>query len=498
MAIRARGRRLLGWGICLIALTACPDTGSVSPEGSGNPSGTATPSTGPTVISPSAHPTPATSGSPSGKLPDIVLLLTDDQRWDTLWTMPVVRTRLADRGVEFLNAFASNPVCCPSRATLLTGTYSHTNGVFRNQPPDGGFESFDDSSTVATWLSSAGYRTALIGKYLNGYSEERVAYVPPGWDRWFAYASGNGNGSFYEDTLSVDGSPMMTGHGPEDYTTRLLADEAVAFIEETHVATPLFLYFSVKAPHKPAIPAPGDRNLFQSLAPYRPPSFNELDVSDKPGYMRKLERLTEAEIEEIDDLRKDQARTLVDVDRAVGRILDALEATGRLQTTLVAFTSDNGYLLGEHRRDAKSVPYEESIRVPMVIRFDAMDIAPRTDPRLVMNADLAPTFAAAAGLQAVGVDGANLLPVVSSPGGPWRADFLIEHVGAGATYCGVRSERFVYVVYSTEEEELYDLSADPYQLDNVAGDPKFSGVVEEQRARLHELCNPPPPGVSRP
>ena len=427
-----------------------------------------------------------------------MLILTDDQRWDTLWVMPEVRSRLAARGVEFTNAFASNPMCCPSRASILTGTYSHSNGVFRNEPPDGGFETFDDSSTVATWLSTAGYRTALMGKYLNGYSDDQVEYVPPGWDRWLAFAGDDGNGSFYSDTLSSDGHAMSTGTGPADYSTTFLADQAVSFIEETPSVRPLFLYFSVKAPHKPATPAPGDSRLFESLAPFRPPSFDEADVTDKPRYIQNRAPLTDAEIAEIDELRKDQLRTLVEVDRAVGRVLDALDSTGRLENTLVVFTSDNGFLLGEHRRDAKSVPYEESIRVPMVVRFDALGVQPRTDEHLVLNVDLAPTFAAVAGLQAVGVDGANLLPLLSSPGASWRTDFLIEHMGAGATYCGVRSERYVYIVYRTGEDELYDLSTDPFQLENLADSMGVSGVVDDQRSRLHDLCNPPPPGVTRP
>jgi arylsulfatase A-like enzyme len=225
--------------------------------------------------------------------------------------------------------------------------------------------------------------------------------------------------------------------------------------------------------------------LFESLAPFRPPSFDEADVTDKPRYIQNRAPLTDAEIAEIDELRKDQLRTLVEVDRAVGRVLDALDSTGRLENTLVVFTSDNGFLLGEHRRDAKSVPYEESIRVPMVVRFDALGVQPRTDEHLVLNVDLAPTFAAVAGLQAVGVDGANLLP-------------LIEHMGAGATYCGVRSERYVYIVYRTGEDELYDLSTDPFQLENLADSTGVSGVVDDQRSRLHDLCNPPPPGVTRP
>jgi arylsulfatase A-like enzyme len=351
---------------------------------------------------------------------------------------------------------------------------------------------------VATLLHDAGYRTGLFGKYLNGYTEEDTSYVPPGWDRWFAFTDRNGNGSYYDNVFSVDGQPMGTGSGPEDYSTDVLAREAVSFIQGTPAETPVFVYLAVKAPHERATPAPGDEDLFGSLRPFRPPSFNEADVSDKPEYVRADDPLTAAEIELSDELRTNALRTLVAADRTVGSVLDALEAAGRMESTLVVFASDNGYLFGEHRRTGKGVPYEESIRIPMVVRFDALGIEPRADGRLVTNVDLTPTFLDAAGVPPPPMDGVSLLPMMASADASWRQDFLLEHLGEEAAYCGVRTEQETFVVYDTGEEELYDLVADQFELVNVASAPEFADVRASLAERLRALCDPPPLGVSPP
>jgi arylsulfatase A-like enzyme len=427
--------------------------------------------------------------------PNIVLILTDDQRFDTLWAMPTVQRELVGRGVRFTNGYVSNPVCCPSRSTILTGQYSHTTGVYTNDPeqPYGGFPAFRDGSTVATWLHEAGYHTALMGKYLNGYGG---AYVPPGWDRWFAtYAGG-----FFDYIANDDGVVRTYGSGLTEYGTDVLADEAVSFIRSTGRDDPLFLYFAPHAPHEPATPAPSDADAFAGLTPWRPASFDEPDLSDKPAFLEAEPRFTQARIEEIDRFRRDQYRSLLAVDRAVGRIVDALRTTGRLSNTMIVFMSDNGMLWGEHRWTNKLVPYEESLRVPFVIRADFLIRSPASDPRFVLNVDLAPTFAALAGVEAPNVEGRSLLPLFGSRRIAWRSDFLIEHLRMDdrgvTTYCGVHSARYVYVAYVTGEEELYDLDVDPAQLQNVAGRRGYAGVLGRMRLRLQELCTPAPPGMS--
>jgi N-acetylglucosamine-6-sulfatase len=424
--------------------------------------------------------------------PSIVLILTDDQRWDTLDGMPNVRQELAAHGVTFANGFVSDPLCCPSRASILTGQYAHSTGVWQNKGANGGFDAFhQDHSTIATWLQAAGYQTALFGKYLNRYEGK---YVPPGWDRWEAIAGATDPYDLYDNyTLNVDGRLEKHGSRARDYSTDVLADDAVDFIRKTPGS--LFLYFAPYGPHKPTRPSPKDRGRAPDLGRYRPPSFNESDVSDKPQWVRDLEPLPSAEQAKIDELRSQTYTTLLSVDRAVGRIVGALEQTGRLHNTLIVFMSDNGFLWGEHRFFNKAVPYEEAIRVPFVVRYDRLVQRPRVDPHLVVNIDLAPTFAAFAGVPAPSAEGMSFLPLLSDPGASWRTDFLVEHANLlrVPSLCGVRSERFMYVHYATGEEELYDLREDPYELENAAGDPRFRTDLAALRIREKGLCNPPPP-----
>lgn len=439
---------------------------------------------------------PARAQAPTPDAPStIVLVVTDDQRSDTLWAMPTVRAELVRRGASFPDAFVVNPICCPSRATILTGRYSHSTGVYRQVPPYGRFEWFRDGSTLATWLHDAGYTTGLFGKYLDGYQHAGLTgYVPPGWDRWVAFI----HAQYYGYTLSVDGAVRRYGEAPEDYSTTVLAETAASFIRET--SGPLFLYLAPAAPHGPATPAPGDEGAFRDLPPWRPPSFNEEDVSDKPAWVQGLHPLGRERVEHVDALRRNQHASLLAVDRMVGELIRALRETGRLADTLFIYTSDNGILWGEHRWRRKEAPYEEAIRVPLVVRWDAGGVVPGSRPEvLAANVDLAPTIADAVGIPAPGAEGLSLLPALRGEPATLRTDLLIEHL-AGAnpvpTYCAVRSRRWMYVRYADGAEELYDLRADPYQLENLAGEPSVAPVLRERRARLAELCDPPPPGYA--
>jgi arylsulfatase A-like enzyme len=436
--------------------------------------------------------TPADANGGAGDRPNIVLILTDDQRWDTLAAMPNVQRLLVRPGVTFSNAFVDDPLCCPSRSSILTGKYVHSTGVWQNAPPKGGFPAFDDRSTIATWLHAAGYRTALVGKYLNRYES---SYVPPGWDRWVAFdGSASRYALYYRYVLNVDGRPEVHGGGPGDYSTTVLTRHAVDFICGTR--GPLFLSFDPYGPHWPYTPAPGDR--YAGPIPPSAPSYDEADVTDKPGWIREIPRFTPERNADVHEIRRDTYDTLVSLDRSVGEVVDALSRTGRLGNTLIVFTSDNGINWGEHRWVDKVAPYEESIRVPMVVRFDPVvgAHAGTVDPRLVVNIDLAPTFADAAGVASPGAEGRSILPLVSGDPVRWRADFAIEHmedIGV-PSYCGVRSTRYAYVAYGTGEEELYDLRHDPYELANLAGRPRAAGVLLRLRERARTLCDPQPPG----
>jgi arylsulfatase A-like enzyme len=432
--------------------------------------------------------------------PDIVLIVTDDQRWDTLWAMPTIQSELVAKGVTFSNSFVVNPLCCPGRATLLTGLYSHSTGIYQNDPPIGGFDAFDDGSTVATWLQGAGYRTGLVGKYLNGYTVEDQAYIPPGWDRWVAWSDG---GYYYDYTLTVDGTPVTYGENPEDYMADVLAGYADAFIRDTPPGEPLFLYFAPNAPHGPATPPQRYQGAFDDLPPFSFPSSNESDVTDKPAYVRRLPSLTQQRTDELQSFRQDQYRTLLAADDAVATLLTALSDTGRLSNAMIVYLSDNGLLWDEHRLDSlKQLPYEESIRVPMIVRFDPMISTARTDPSLVANIDVAPTFAEVAAANTPHTDGASLLNLLAGVGTTWRTEVLVEHVQDAnldiPTLCMTRSEDHAYVVYATGEEELYDLGADPWQLRNIATTPGSFELLAALREWTAEQATPRPVGFTYP
>jgi arylsulfatase A-like enzyme len=418
-----------------------------------------------------------------------MLIVTDDQRWDTLWAMPEVQRSLVGPGVTFANAFTTSSLCCPSRASILTGGYPHTTGVYTQGLPHGGFKAFDDSTTIATELHGAGYRTGYFGKYLDSYQSDALAgYVPPGWDRWVAFV----HAQYFDYGLTVDGAVERHAHEPQDYSTDVLAAQTDAFIRSSD--GPVFAVFAPAAPHAPAVPSPVDQALFTDLAAWAPPAFDEPDRSDKPRYVRAFRRLGAERTAALEELRRNQYRSLQAVDRAVAGLLDALEDTGRLDDALVIFTSDNGLLWGEHRWLKKEVPYEEAIRVPLVVRADTLASA-RIDEHLVANIDLAPTIADTAGVALPDADGASLLPLLRGETVPWRPALLIEHLRGTnpvPTYCAVRTPRHLFARYQTGERELYDLETDPAELDNLAGTrPTLEARLG---TTLRSLCDPPPPG----
>lgn len=424
--------------------------------------------------------------------PDIVFILSDDQRYDTLRYMPRVQALLADRGVTFDQSFVSVPLCCPSRTTSLTGLYSHNTGVFENNWPVGGFRLFDDDSTIATWLDPQ-YKTALIGKYLNDYTTP--AYVPPGWDRWVAMKDLGDGTHYYDYTLSVDGVVQRHGDQPSEYQTSLLARRAASFI--TTAEGPLFLWFSPSAPHGPATPDPRDKGAYAGWVPDRLPDFNEADLSDKQSWTQNLP-LEPWKQAAHDSFARKQVTALIGLDRAVGKIVGALEDSGRLDNTMIVFTSDNGMGWGEHRWYWKNAPWEETMRVPMVVRFDREVTSPGSvDHRLIVNIDNAPTFAEAAGVTSLATDGASYLPLLSDSPTPWRSSFLMEHLYVYRkptaawdfpSYCGIRTKDAKYLQYSGGEHELYDLAGDPYELENVADRPGYAALQSDLAAELAGMC----------
>jgi len=436
---------------------------------------------------------PARAATPR---PNVVVILTDDQRADGADRMPVVQSALAAHGVKFTNAFVSNSLCCPSRATLLTGRYSHTTQVWSNRPPFGAWVAFRalgaERRTIAMTLRASGYRTAYVGKYLNGYVGTTV---PPGWDDWRAFTWGWG---YFRYRLNVNGRLVRYGDRPDEYSTDVLGRMAARFIRARRGSRqPFLLLFAPAAPHNPVVPAPRHADALPDLGNFDPPSVGE-DLSDKPAYIRRSAHPSDWVVAEF---RRRQYRTLLAVDEAVGRIVAALRATRKLRDTVVIFTSDNGVEWGEHGFPAarKSVPHEGSIRVPLIVRYGRLSRDRRTDAHLVTNADLAPTIGALARVDHR-ADGRSMVPLLQGREPRWRRAFLVENQGgetasAGIpTYCGVRTEHALYVVYATGERELYDLENDPFELENGAGNSS-SGQTERRLLELTRLlCFPPPPG----
>jgi arylsulfatase A-like enzyme len=416
--------------------------------------------------------------------PNVLLIMTDDQPVNTLWAMPTVQAELLAKGTNFSNGFAPTAQCCPSRASTLTGTYSHTHGVWDVNDPYA-FESFNDSATIATWMDSAGYRTGLFGKYLNGYTYDDATYVPPGWDDWRALYHGErepNRGSYFNFHVSENGSRV---DNTTDYVTDYLADEAVQFVEES--ADPFFLYFSPTAPHRDAIPAPRHEGAFADLAPYRPPNFNEADVSDKPEWVRRRPLLTQDEIARGDRLRIDMHETLLAVDEAVADLIAATDG----EPILIIYMSDQGYMFGEHRLNGKNDAYEASIRLPLIMRQDGVIAAGATDERLALNVDIAQTIGAATGVQMPGTEGLSLT------GAEVRSGFPVEAIADGRrpAYCGVRTMHELFVHYATGEEEFYNLRSDPYELRNRANVAGAADKVRRLRRSARKLCVPLAPGM---
>lgn len=426
--------------------------------------------------------------------PNIIFFLTDDQTIEAIGhnpsAMPYLRARLddpTDHWITFDQAFLNTPICCPTRATLFTGLYSHHTGVETNG--QGAALRDFESSTIATWLHADGYYTGLIGKYINKYPFGAPFYTPPGWDRWVA----NFN-DFYNYTNDEDGTLIRYGSDPADYSTDVLAGKAVDFIATAPTDRPFFLYAAPKAGHDPYTPAPRDVDAFAGMRPTRSPDFNEADVSDKPTWVQHLGRMGPELIRQQDLARQHQFESLLAADDAVRDIFHALSARGELDHTVFIFMSDNGFAFGEHRWKTKKCEYEECTRTPLLIRYPGVDS--RVDHSLVSSIDIAPTLAALAETQPAScVDGRSLVPLVLDRRISWRGGVLLHAIDDAYPmpgYWGIHTKAYLYVEFTTGEKELYDLKgvlgpADPYELTNRVNTPAYAAVETNLAARLLKL-----------
>lgn len=431
--------------------------------------------------------------SAAGRPPNIILLFTDDQYWDSLDYMPTLRDDILPQAMQFTNAFATTPLCCPSRATILTGLYAFHHNVKTNGPPLGGFAAFNDAQTIATGLqATSDYGTHYLGKYMNGYSDHNT-YIPPGWDNWFTFNDlGDVNRYYYDYWVNDNGAGVYYGTEQAHYSTDVLRDRAVDVITTAGDA-PFLMYLSVYAPHRPALVADRHAGAYADIPPHRPPSFDEADISDKPAWLGELPPV---EHSDVDSLRADQLATLLAVDEALAAMLQALESTGQKDNTVIIFTSDNGFSWGEHRVVGKWCPYESCLRVPMVIWYPGLTVG-GVNESLVLNIDLVPTIADLADVElGAAVDGLSLVPLLDGTSASLREDFLFEHwqnLNAQnwsvivPTYVGVRNSRWKYVEHETGERELYDLVEDPHELVNVADAPEHAAMQAQLAERIQAI-----------
>ncbi len=487
---------LLGLGLILpvFPLAGCSATPAPTPRAEHTPD----PTQSPTIFDYEID-GPVSAERLADQRPNIIFILTDDQPYRSLQYMPVVSSELIPNSVNFERGFVTTPLCCPSRATILTGQYTHNHQVYTNEWPMGSARKLDDSATIGIWLQDAGYRTAYYGKYLNEYNDmEPYGYVAPGWDDWKVLLGRQptGYGYFFDFSMSENGTIVEYPKNKMNHSADVITRHAVDFIAHAK-DEPFFLFISYYNPHSPYISAVRHKDAFRSgtgweWTQHRPPNFNEEDLSDKPLYVQNL-RQTPPEVLDTADLQ--MLRSMLSVDDGVASLLNILRKTGLEEHTIIVYLSDNGMTIGEHGFGIdKNCPYDECARVPFIV-YAPGRFAPRIDNSLVANIDLAPTFLELAqGSTPDMVDGVSLLPLLENPSLSWRDELLIEHWpaidGVGELipqFYAVRTHDWKYVEYETGECELYDLQTDPYELENRCNQENYAEIQSDLKTRLERL-----------
>ena len=471
-------------------------------------------------------------GAPSQK--NVVFILADDMTSSELSVMPNVQSLLAAQGTSFNEAYVSFPLCCPSRATMLTGQYMHNHGVHGNDAPNGGWPKFrpDEASDLAVELQNEGYYNVHIGKYLNGYAPtDGILPVPDGWSEWYGKVSEDALYFNYQliEKTGPSATPHITFYGdqPNDYQTDVFSDRAVNFVNDHAVGNqPFWLNLWFNSPHGPFDPAPRDLNRLAGTPLPKLPAFNEKDISDKPKWLRRQvrKRLSKRRVQEIATERRHQEEQLISLDESVGELVQSLKDKGILDDTYIIFASDNGIFRGEHRiASGKFLPYDPASRVPLIIRGPGIP-AGGVSNELVWNGDIPQTILQiASGSQNAFADGRSLLPYADDPALRSTRPILLEgDTGPGDTgteaaqsssaqarearihlagkrgvsnleqetdaiksadqtnhapaFRSIRTDRYEYTVYANGQTELYDMLNDPAQLNSLATNPRYRFV----------------------
>jgi arylsulfatase A-like enzyme len=479
----------LRWGLVLggaAALAACsPDPSPAGPDDDPSPTG-------------------RTVAAAAGR-PNIVVVMSDDQTVDDMRAMSRTRRLIGLAGVTFSNSVVTYALCCPSRATFLTGQYPHNHRVRNNSAPDGGYDLLDHHNTLPLWLQEAGYVTGHIGKYLNGYGDVNPLAIPPGYTEWYGSVGASAY-RYYDYVVNENGVLVPHGNTPDQYQADVYTAYAVDFIRRRGRAAatggkPFFLFVAYLAPHRNLlldvsdtslrrpIPAPRHAGRFAAEPLPRTPAFNESDMSDKPLSMRRRPRMSSGLIAEVEATYRHRLESLLAVDEGVARIVGALERSNVLATTLLIYTSDNGHFRGEHRIPfEKTLPYEPAVRVPLLVRGPGVTPG-RQISAPVANVDLAATVLEAAGGKARRtVDGRSLWPLLQGQTDwPTPRHVMVEDSprGTAATrFWSIRKGNYVYTEYDNGDRELYDLAKDSAQVASRHGDPAYTTIRTQLGKRL--------------
>ena len=504
------------------------------------------PASSTTVSSARASSSAATSSAASGSRPNVMVVMLDDMRADELRFLPRTRAFVQDRGLTFTNGYSPYPLCCPARSSFLLGQYAHNHGVLYHEAPYG-FGAIDDHQSIATSLQSAGYRTAMVGKYLNRYGlanskvtgKPSYRYVPNGWTDWMAGLDGGpGSARHYSGSTYnyFDFSQNINGRDVDHrgrYSSDVVADQSAALVSRyaaQRPAKPWFMWVTPVAPHHGGpvesddppdyVDTSGRRQSF--VTPARPSWVKhrldslvthalgeprrgaaEADVSDKPRLYRRQPEAGAVERRRLRDTERQRAEALYAWDVAFGRVIARLRSTGQIDNTVIVFTSDNGYYNGEHRqRLGKIKPHEPVIRVPLLVAGPGIPHGVRQAP--VTTFDLTATIldlAQAGPATSKPMDGESKVALLHGPDQGWRYPMLTEglltgirRTGAGFTgglnEVGIDTGRYKYVRYATGEKELYDLRTDPLELRSRDGDKAYAGVQRDLDAmwRRYKSC----------
>jgi N-acetylglucosamine-6-sulfatase len=441
----------------------------------------------------------ASAQKENSRKPNIIFILTDDYASNLVDFMPNLKA-MRQEGVTFSHYFVSNSLCCPSRSSIFTGMLPHNSKVETNTKPNGGYNAYMDNGdaleSFAIALQHAGYKTAMMGKFLNGYMPQKNQPVL-GWSDWFV--AGNGYRNFDYD-INYNGQILHFGHTDKDYLTDVVSAHTDSLIHAWK-DNPFFIEIATFTPHAPFVPAPRHENLYNDEKAPRTPRFNKQADSTAPDWLRKLQPLNTNQVAKVDNIFRNRLRCIISIDEMLGKIRELLKETGASSNTYIFFSSDNGYHLGDYSMvQGKQTPFDIDIRVPLVVC--GPNVSKGTiQQNLISNIDLAPTFSGIAGAQLAGdPDGKDIENLFrqNTQKIQWRNLAIIEHRrvnydrndpdqqeaedGILPSYTAIRFHDLLYVEYETGEISCYDVKNDPNELKNI-----FSSLPTEEKTILHSI-----------